>query len=391
MVQGVSINKQNYSVDQLKELKNAGVQGISDDDIKMAEQREAQNAKESDEANVSYQISDDASEVNEAQKEVDTAKEYGANLKTILENLTPKCQNKDGEMQKLQEEMSQFEVQMEDLFGQAEALTAETTEQAEEIQTEADAKNAELEAKQEEIEETTKELDTAVEEAETSENADTGAIDKAQGKIESLSAEAKDISGDIEALEAKIQGQIKEAALTKAALLGETMEGVKDKAQASLNDAINANEYADVTIDQGTQASNIGSKKEAKAAGFTKRVLFWKKGDVGKAHRAGDFAIAMGEQLGNSSQGVAKTVKTVAGQYQMGFAETSGIDGILNKQYVDTSKLSDMQDLGQVKGLGNTIKAMRANSGIIHDIAEASKNKGTQAAAEEEAKKKQVE
>ncbi|MBR1681608.1 hypothetical protein IJ707_07450, partial [bacterium] len=121
------------------------------------------------------------------------------------------------------------------------------------------------------------------------------------------------------------------------------------------------------------------------------RVLFWKKGDVGKAHRAGDFAIAMGEQLGNSSQGVAKTVKTVAGQYQMGFAETSGIDGILNKQYVDTSKLSDMQDLGQVKGLGNTIKAMRANSGIIHDIAEASKNKGTQAAAEEEAKKKQVE
>ena len=85
MVQG--INVKNYSVEQLKELKNAGMQGISDDDIKAAEKQEAEAAKDakaSDEANVSYTITDDAGKTNEAKQEVDTAKEYGANLKTIL-------------------------------------------------------------------------------------------------------------------------------------------------------------------------------------------------------------------------------------------------------------------------------------------------------------------
>ena len=77
MVSGINFN--NYSVEQLKELKQAGVQGISDKDIKAAEEREANAAKESDEAQVSYEIKEDASEVNEAQQEVETAKEYGTN------------------------------------------------------------------------------------------------------------------------------------------------------------------------------------------------------------------------------------------------------------------------------------------------------------------------
>ena len=62
----------------------------------------------------------------------------------------------------------------------------------------------------------------------------------------------------------------------------------------------------------------------------------------------------------------------------------------MNKQYVDTSALDAMQDPKSMANWGDRIEAMRTNGSIIHSVAEASKNKGSQAAAEEEAKKKQV-
>ena len=133
MVQSVGITKQNYSVEQLKELKNAGVQGISDDDIKAAEKREAENAKASDEKNISYKIKDDASEVNEAQKEVEDAQKGGKNLRSILDDLIKKDQVKNDEMKQLQETISKYEVKMQDLYSisteNEEEATDETTEE----------------------------------------------------------------------------------------------------------------------------------------------------------------------------------------------------------------------------------------------------------------------
>ena len=422
MVQG--INVKNYSVEQLKELKNAGMQGISDDDIKAAEKQEAEAAKDakaSDEANVSYTITDDAGKTNEAKQEVDTAKEYGANLKTILQNLIPKTDTKNEEMAKLSEELAQYEVQMSDIFGEEQELKEDTTEELNDIQDSAETKQAEAEEKQAEIaekeEEIKQETEVATELAAEAESAETpeeakeiqDKIDDSQGKIDTTQAEVDDLKAeiqtavkDIQTVEAKAAAKIQEAAAVKAQLLGKSMEDVKNLAEASLNDAVNANEYADVTIEQGTEAANITSKSDAKKAGFIKGnksgiiagaviggalggiggaalgggiASLFKKGDVKAANAMGNTAIAHGEQLGNSSQEVAKGVANVANQYGFAFDENTAISDVLDKQYVDTSKMSELQNVSDQKGIFKKIKTAVSNQNIINEIADASKNK----------------
>lgn len=380
MVQG--INAKNYSVEQLKELKNAGVQGISDADIKAAEKREAEaaDAKASDEAKVSYKIKDEASETNEAKQEVQTAQEYGTNLRGILEKLNEKCTTKNGEMQKLSQEMDKYIVKMEDLSAVAGDVQEEATQKLSKIETEAQKMQAEIDAKKEEAEAQVKIIE---DEDAKGDGADEGKVTAAQDSIESLSAEMDSIADEMKALETKSAAKIKKAAAMKATLLGESMMDVKDKAQATLKDAINANEYADVTIEKGTEASSITDEDKAKDGGWTKSSGFlgWgkRKGDVGAANRAGNVSIALGEQLGGSSQKVVGEVKQVGTQYGLGFENKKGIDEIVKKEYVDTSKLADVKtfdEARQEKGFFGAIKQMKENQDIYNEIADASKKKG---------------
>lgn len=377
MVQG--INTKNYSVEQLKELKQAGVQGISDADIKAAEEREAQAAddKASDEAEVSYKIKDEASETNEAQQEVQTAQEYGTNLKGILEKLNEKCTTKHGEMEKLSQEMEKYVVQMEDLAAVAGDVQEDVATKLDKVEAEANKMQAEIDAKNAEAEAQVKIVE---EENAKGEGADETKATKAQDSIEALSADIDSIADEMKALENKSAAKIKAVAATKAALLGESMMDVKDKAQAALNDAINANEYADVTIEKGTEAASITDRDKAKEGGWTKRSwIFWRKGDVGAANRAGNVSIAKGEQLGGSSQSVVGDVKTVGTQYGFGFESKKGIDEIAKKEYVDTSKLADVKtfdEARQEKGFFGAIKQMKENDKIFGEIADASKKKG---------------
>ncbi len=380
MVQG--INFKNYSVEQLKELKNAGVKGISDADIKAAEEREAQAAddKASDEAKVSYKIKDEASETNEAQQEVKTAQEYGTNLKGILEKLNEKCTTKNGEMQKLSQEMDKYIVKMEDLSAVAGEVEEEATQKLSKIETEAQKMQAEIDAKKEEAEAQVKIIE---DEDAKGEGADEGKITAAQDSIESLSGDIDSIAEGMKALETKSAAKIKKAAAMKAALLGESMMDVKDKAQATLKDAINANEYADVTIEKGTEASSITDRDKAKEGGWTRSSGFFgwgkRKGDVDAANRAGNVSIALGEQLGGSSQKVVGEVKQVGTQYGLGFENKKGIDEIVKKEYVDTSKLADVKtfdEARQEKGFFGAIKQMKENQDIYNEIADASKKKG---------------
>lgn len=376
MVSGINVN--NYTAAQLQELQKAGVQ-ISNEDIEAAKKREAEaNAnKADDEANVSYTITDDAGEVNEAEQEVKTATEYGANLKTVLETLIPKCETKDGEMAKLQEEMNKYAVTMEDLGFQATQAQTDINAEIADLQTIIDQQTAELEKKKEELDENLEIIDDVNNDEDASED-DIKNAEDASNNAESLQEEISSGSMSAKKMQEVIKARIKEVAITKATLLGKSMEDVKNQAQQSLNDAINANEYADVTIDKGMEAANITDKGAAKEAGFTRRGGFFglkRKGDVGAANRMGNTAIAFGEKLGNSSTGVAKTIKTVGSQFGMNFSKTSSIEEMVNKEYVDTSKMDELVDLKETKGIVGFIKGVKNNKEIIESIAEEAKKK----------------
>lgn len=374
MVSGINFG--NYSVAQLKELKNNGIQ-VPDEAIKAAETKEAEASKTNDNAEVKYEIADDTSETNEAQKEVETAKEYGANLKTILETLMKKDEGFIADMATLQGEIDKYKTQTEEATKQIDDISTEaqkevnaTKEKAKTIEEQIAEKQKEYEAKMKELEELQQKENPTEEE---------------QAKMQTLQTDIEALKGDIKSLSKNGEKVADEAEVTtqsaqaKAEALGTTLETIKNDAEAAANKATNANEYADVTIEKGTEAANITSKKEAKTEGFKKRGFlgFGKKGDVKAANKMGNMAIATGEQLGGATVNIAKSVENVAKDFNISFAKTSNVKNLANKEYVDTTKFAEAkQKMEDSKGFWGKFRASKEVRSAANEIAEASKNKG---------------
>lgn len=381
MVSGINFG--NYSVAQLKELKNNGVE-VPDEAIKAAETKEAEaSSKTDDNAEVKYEITDDASETNEAEEEVENAKEYGANLKTILETLMKKDEGFISDMATLQSEIDKYKTQTEETAKKIDDVSTETQKNVDATQEEAKTVEEQIEEKQKEYDEKMKELET-LQEKESPTEEDQAKIQTLQTDIQTLQSDIESLSQDGEKLadDAKTTTQDAQA---KAEALGTTLEAIKDDAQDAANKATNANEYADVTIEKGTEASNITSKKEAKAEGFKKSGFLGigKKGDVSAANKMGNLAIATGEQLGSATVNVAKAVEDVSKEYNISFAKTSNVKDLVSKEYVDTTKFEEAkQKMDDAKDFWSKLRAGRDVKSATDEIAEASKNRQANASKE---------
>lgn len=386
MVSGINFG--NYSVAQLKELKNNGIQ-VPDEAIKAAETKEAEASKTNDNAEVKYEIADDTSETNEAQKEVETAKEYGANLKTILETLMKKDEGFIADMATLQGEIDKYKTQTEEATKQIDDISTEAQKEVDATKEKAKTIEEQIAEKQKEYEAKMKEL----EELQQKENP----TEEEQAKMQTLQTDIEALKGDIKSLSKNGEKVADEAEVTtqsaqaKAEALGTTLETIKNDAEAAANKATNANEYADVTIEKGTEAANITSKKEAKTEGFKKRGFlgFGKKGDVKAANKMGNMAIATGEQLGGATVNIAKSVESVAKDFDISFAKTSNVKNLANKEYVDTTKFAEAkQKMEDSKGFWGKFRASKEVRSAANEIAEASKNKGKK--TEEQVTKQKV-
>lgn len=374
MVSGINLN--NYTAAQLQELQKAGVQ-ISNEDIEAAKKREEEaNAnKADDEANVSYTITDDAGEVNEAEQEVKTAAEYGTNLKGILETLISKCETKIDEMAQLQEELDKFQVETEKIDSQVGEVNEEAKEIAVEMQTEQESLESQLMKKMEELNAKREEAEALCQKENPTEE-DLAKLDELENADAQLQEEIMSLQGQINTdAQAKL-----DKAKAKAESLGKTMEDVKNDAQSAANQAINANEYADVTIEKGMEAANIKDKGDAKAAGFTKRGGFLglgkRKGNVKAANQMGNYAVATGEQLGGATKNIASGVQDVAKSYNFTFAKTSNVNELASKTYVDTSKFEEakeqMAESKSFRAWGRNYQNLKSSAA---DVTEASRNK----------------
>lgn len=374
MVSG--INLKNYTAAQLQELQKAGMQ-ISNEDIEAAKKREEEaNAnKADDEANMSYTITDDAGNVNEAEQEVKTAAEYGTNLKGILETLISKCETKMDEMAQLQEELDKYQIETKDLNTQVDEVNKEAKTLADTIETAQESIESQLTKKQEE-------LKAKQEEAEALRQKE-NPTEEDQAKLEELEGEMATLQEDIMSLTEQVNTDAQsklDKAKEKADSLGKSMENIKNDAQSAANQAINANEYADVTIEKGMEAANIKSKSDAKTAGFTKHSGFLglgkRKGDIGAANKMGNFAVATGEQLGGDTKNIATGVQDIANTYNFTFAKTSNVNELASKTYVDTSKFEEakaqMEESKGFRAFRRNYKNLKTSAA---DVTEASRNK----------------
>lgn len=373
MVSGINFG--NYSVAQLKELKNNNIQ-VPDEAIKAAETKEAEASKTDDNAEVKYEVADDASKTNEAQKEVETAKEYGANLKTILETLMKKDEGFIADMATLQGEIDKYKTQTEEATKQINDISTEIQKDIDTTQEKAKTIEEQIAEKQKEYEAKMKELETLQQKENPTEEEQTK-MQTLQTDIETLKDGIKSLSENGEKIADKTE-ETTQSAQAKAEALGTTLETVKNDAEAAANKAINSNEYADVTIEKGTEAANITSKKEAKSEGFKKRGFlgFGKKGDVKAANKMGNMAIATGEQLGGATVNISKSVESVAKDFDISFAKTSNVKNLANKEYVDTTKFAEAkQKMEDSKGFWGKFRASKEVRNAANEIAEASKNK----------------
>lgn len=374
MVSGINLN--NYTAAQLQELQKAGMQ-ISNEDIEAAKKREEEaNAnKADDEANVSYTITDDAGKVNEAEQEVKTAAEYGTNLKGILETLISKCDTKIDEMAQLQEELDKLQVETEKIDSQVSDVNNEAQKVADEMETQQMSLESQIEQKQKELNAKREEAE-ALRQKENPTEEDLAKLDELENADAQLQEEIMSLT---EQINTDAQAKL-DKAKAKAESLGKTMEDVKNDAQSAANQAINANEYADVTIEKGMEAANITEKGDAKTAGFTKRGGFLglgkRKGDVGAANRMGNYAVATGEQLGGDTKNIASGVQDIAKSYNFTFAKTSNVNELASKTYVDTSKFEEAKEqMAESKGFRAFSRNYQNLKSSAADVTEASKNK----------------
>ena len=373
MVSGINFG--NYSVAQLKELKNNNIQ-VPDEAIKAAETKETETSKTDDNTEVKYEVADDASKTNEAQKEVETAKEYGANLKTILETLMKKDEGFIADMATLQGEIDKYKTQTEEATKQINDISTEIQKDIDTTQEKAKTIEEQIAEKQKEYEAKMKELETLQQKENPTEEEQTK-MQTLQTDIEALKDGIKSLSENGEKIADKTE-ETTQSAQAKAEALGTTLETIKNDAEAAANKAINSNEYADVTIEKGTEAANITSKKEAKSEGFKKKGFlgFGKKGDVKAANKMGNMAIATGEQLGGATVNISKSVESVAKDFDISFAKTSNVKNLANKEYVDTTKFAEAkQKMEDSKGFWGKFRASKEVRNAANEIAEASKNK----------------
>lgn len=397
MVQSINsktINKTTTLEQQNNNSKTNAYKSIAE---KSAENISTQS---NDTQKVSYKITDSASETNEAQQEVDEAKKSGKKLNDILQDLIPKAQSKNEEMAKIQEELSQYEVEMQDYI--MSNMDLEDTTQEEIKNAAAEAENCKKQA--DKVQDEIKEKQKTIQNSDNS-TADSSDKENTQSEIDALKTKYEKITSRMDQISTYTNKEIKQVASAKAEKLGKSMADVKDMAEAHLNSAINANEYADVTIEKGLEAAKIDNWKDALKEGFTYKSNDDNNTKSSKNHSAsssllknnlrsiniitkskelanqtGSQAVALGEQLGNSTKTVSEKIKSIGQQYGISTSNT-GINNLINKEYVDTSKMADVKEFEDdkngydLRAKINNAKIMVSNQQIYDDITKEVKDK----------------
>ena len=302
----------------------------------------------SDESEVNYKITIDAGKENEAQKEVEEATKNGKKLVVIIQDLIPKCKEKNTNMETIKKELANYEVGMQDYIDASMELENDTKTQLKNCSEEANAKAKEAEQTQKEIETKSKFVNDVSNNSEASES-DIQKAKENQDDIDALGVKYAQIFDEMNKSNNYKNDEIIKMANDKANLMGKSMEDVKGMLESNINDAINANEYANVTIEKGLEATKLIEKpEEALKAGFLGGKagsfhFFGFKQDI-SAETMGNKAIAYGEQLGNSSQEVAKKANNVRKQYGISMRSSSGLKNVLDKEYVNTSTMANLKE-----------------------------------------------
>lgn len=314
---------------------------------------------ESSDTETSYQVIEESAITNEAEAEFEKAKNSGQKMKKILDQIMDTCTSKNGDMQALSGDLSKYSAQISDIMATAEGIGNDAAKEILDMVNNSEKVQAELDNIEKQVQ---SELDKLNKELSKGEKADRSIIDASNEKIDKLYEKMDKLNNQ------RIDNSktIRSAANHRAQVLDKSKEGIYSVFQNATNKAIDANEYAELSISKGSEVSKYNAS-DAYKNGWTTQIdlssvcgsssSFMNSsmtiGDQTSALYDGYKAIALGEQLGAASKNVLKDVQNIGSQY--GVSAGYIVEDIVNKEYVDTSKLAN------IKEFDNTYKSS-ANS-----------------------------
>ncbi len=252
MVQGINWN--NYSANQIVELKNQGVE-VPEKVYKNAQaqisETDAQEVKaeSKDDAKVSYNIENTADQKNEAKELRAQMEQEGADLEEIVEKFTEKSNAATQDITAAMQEIQGFVSYISENQTIAEALGSVANDEAAVVmQVVADAEN-EIQQKQDELDFLNEKIE------------DGTATESEQNKAEHLGADINKTAG-------KAQAAISEKTSVAANLntqmvaVNDNLKEVANKTGKALNDAKDAIEVANETKDVSKELYDKGAKKQ---------------------------------------------------------------------------------------------------------------------------------
>lgn len=377
-------------------VENTKVNTLQNDFQQTAKKRTAFGDNQSssyisnDSENVRYTITSDASKENEAQKSVEEAKKNNVNLKQIVSNLIAECDKQIPQMAEIENEMNSYGAEIEKTTDENGKVTTKAKSKVDDVRTKMQEQAKQIKEKQQQMLKNELEMRTGRnKEDKTKENAQ-------------LKSEIKSISAEYQKNGADITNIITES----RAAIGNNEENIKhiaERASDALTKAINANEYAEETINKGYEAvslkndtdtlnnngyspylgstyvrsssshmgsygyrsalgigniSAVNNDLEAIGLGNGKNSAYtvstgnlfgnggWHiKYDFQQHIKHGNEAIAKGSKLGEAAETIANQVKSIGSRYDFAIGAKSEINKLANKSYYNTDILDKVNDV----------------------------------------------
>lgn len=299
MVQGLNWN--NYSANQIVEMKNSGIEVPKDVYQKAEAALSEQDSKEvtaqgNDNSDVQYTIQDSSGEFNEAEQMAQEMEAEGLSLRGMVDEFTNICNTTNNEMKSSLEELNSMVSYVTVTQTETENLNQEVAAEEADLQEVVDDFTEELEVKEEEMEALTDKVE------------DGTATEEEQAKAEQLGEEIGELVDDGNAeIQAKQEtvNNVKTSVLTQNKDMAQLAQNLGKK----INDAGNAKEIATKTNELSQELYERGKKTATVASFFSVFGLGFMIGGLKQMKTAQQGIMTSGVLTANATQTTAMAAK----------------------------------------------------------------------------------
>lgn len=284
-----------------------------------------------DDQEVQYKITNDADLINEAKEYDKTMSKFDVKLKDSLLSLVSVCEKRVSQMADLQKELNSYGGEIK-----------KTVDKDGKTVTEIENVVKESKTKKQEQEQLIR--DKKIQMVNNDKDVRSGKMnaDVANKQNEQLQSEIDTITSDFNSYVAGVKSDVA-SARTSLGVSGKSLESVTDKTQKALSQAVDANEFAELTKNKGLGLKDMvdnlskldgeGRVKQLTENGFAPKDASIEVLTLGaiQSNVVANASVAIATVLENSSSKVANQVQNVTGKYDIAVDKENLLNRLVEK------------------------------------------------------------